>query len=65
MTPVAVLAQPFTLPNGVVVKNRLLKSAMSEALGTRDGAPYARTDAAVWCLGRGRDWPVRDRQRDD
>ncbi len=39
MTPVAVLAQPFTLPNGVVVKNRLLKSAMSEALGTRDGAP--------------------------
>jgi 2,4-dienoyl-CoA reductase-like NADH-dependent reductase (Old Yellow Enzyme family) len=39
MTPHAVLAQPLTLPNGVVVKNRLLKSAMSEALGTRDGAP--------------------------
>jgi 2,4-dienoyl-CoA reductase-like NADH-dependent reductase (Old Yellow Enzyme family) len=35
MTPQAVLAQPFTLPNGVVVKNRLFKSAMSEALGNR------------------------------
>lgn len=31
--PVAV---PFTLPNGVVIKNRLAKSAMSEALGTTD-----------------------------
>jgi len=29
-------AQPFTLPNGTVVKNRLVKSAMSEALGTTD-----------------------------
>jgi len=29
-------ARPFTLPNGVVVKNRLAKSAMSEALGTTD-----------------------------
>lgn len=38
MTPQAVLAQPFTLPNGVVIKNRLFKSAMSEALGTRDRA---------------------------
>lgn len=38
MTPQAVLAQQLTLPNGVVIKNRLLKSAMSEALGTRDGA---------------------------
>lgn len=37
MTPQAVLAQPFTLPNGTVVKNRLFKSAMSEALGTRAG----------------------------
>ena len=32
----ALLAQAFTLPNGVVVKNRLAKSAMSEALGTMD-----------------------------
>ena len=38
MTPQAVLSQPFTLPNGAVVKNRLFKSAMSEALGTRPGA---------------------------
>lgn len=39
MTPHAVLAQAFTLPNGVVIKNRLLKSAMSETLGDADGAP--------------------------
>jgi len=38
MTPQAVLAQPFTLPNGTVIKNRLLKSAMSEALGDRQRA---------------------------
>jgi len=38
MTPQAVLSQPFTLPNGTVVKNRLFKSAMSEALGVRSGA---------------------------
>lgn len=31
-----VLSQPFTLPNGSVIKNRLGKSAMSEALGTTD-----------------------------
>ncbi|KGM40792.1 NADH oxidase [Aquabacterium sp. NJ1] len=35
MTPQAVLAQPFTLPNGQVIKNRLFKSAMSEALSDR------------------------------
>lgn len=34
-----VINQPFQLPNGVIVKNRLIKSAMSEALGTKDGAP--------------------------
>jgi 2,4-dienoyl-CoA reductase-like NADH-dependent reductase (Old Yellow Enzyme family) len=39
MTSHTVLAQPLTLPNGTVVKNRLLKSAMSEALGTREGSP--------------------------
>lgn len=38
MTPQAVLSQPFTLPNGSVIKNRLFKSAMSEALGNRPGA---------------------------
>ena len=36
LSPAQILAQPFTLPNGTVVKNRLVKSAMSEALGTTD-----------------------------
>jgi 2,4-dienoyl-CoA reductase-like NADH-dependent reductase (Old Yellow Enzyme family) len=36
LSPAQVLAQPFTLPNGSIVKNRLAKSAMSEALGTSD-----------------------------
>ncbi len=39
MTPAATLAQSLTLTRGMVIKNRLLKSAMSEALGTREGAP--------------------------
>lgn len=30
------LSQPLTLPNGTVIKNRIGKSAMSEALGTPD-----------------------------
>lgn len=34
--PAQTLAQSFTLPNGVIIKNRLAKSAMSEALGTTD-----------------------------
>ena len=42
-------AQPFTLPNGRVVKNRLAKSAMSEALGTVDNHV---TDALVTLYGR-------------
>ncbi len=33
------LNRPLTLPNGAVIKNRLLKSAMSETLGNRDCAP--------------------------
>ncbi|HQV41140.1 MAG: NADH:flavin oxidoreductase/NADH oxidase family protein [Moraxellaceae bacterium] len=32
----SVLSQPLTLPNGTVIKNRIGKSAMSEALGTVD-----------------------------
>ncbi len=36
LSPALLLAQPFTLPNGAVVKNRLAKSAMSEALATYD-----------------------------
>ncbi len=39
MSPQAVLAQAFTLPNGTVVRNRLFKSAMSEALAQRNGCP--------------------------
>ena len=39
MSASTVLSQPFTLPSGAVVKNRLLKSAMSEALARRDGKP--------------------------
>ena len=38
MSTQATLSKSLTLPCGVKVKNRLLKSAMSEALGTRDGA---------------------------
>lgn len=47
--PVSAIAQPFTLPNGSVVKNRLVKSAMSEALGTTDNHV---TDALVRLYGR-------------
>lgn len=36
LSPAQVLAQSFTLPNGTVIKNRLVKSAMSESLGTYD-----------------------------
>jgi len=34
-----ILAQSFTLPNGSVVKNRLVKSALSETLGTTNNHP--------------------------
>jgi len=39
MSPQDVLSQPFTLRCGAVIRNRLFKSAMSEALGTRERAP--------------------------
>jgi len=42
-------AQPLTLPSGVVLKNRLAKSAMSEALGTTDNRV---TEALVELYGR-------------
>jgi 2,4-dienoyl-CoA reductase-like NADH-dependent reductase (Old Yellow Enzyme family) len=53
MTPQAVLSQPLTLLNGVVIKNRLLKSAMSEALARRDGAapPELVRLYGVWAQG--------------
>lgn len=44
---------PLTLPCGVTVKNRLLKGAMSEALGRRDHAPRPELPAlyARWAQG--------------
>ncbi len=45
--------EPLTLPCGVTVKNRLLKGAMSEALGTHDHAPRPELPAlyARWAGG--------------
>ena len=53
MTPAATLAQSLTLTRGTVIKNRLLKSAMSEALGTREGAPSPELAQLyrVWAAG--------------
>lgn len=36
LSPAQVLSQSFTLPNGAVIKNRIVKSAMSESLATYD-----------------------------
>ena len=46
-------ADPLTLPCGVTVKNRLLKGAMSEALGTPTHAPRPELPAlyARWARG--------------
>lgn len=38
-TPCSTLAQPLTLPCGVVLKNRIAKSAMSDSLGDGVGNP--------------------------
>lgn len=47
------ISEPLTLPCGVTVKNRLLKGAMSEGLGTRDHAPKPELAAlyARWAKG--------------
>ena len=47
------LTQPLVLARGVTIKNRLLKSAMSEALGTRQGAatPELVRLYAAWAEG--------------
>jgi len=45
----SLLNQAFTLPSGAVIKNRLVKSAMSEALGTMDNHV---TPALVRLYGR-------------
>ena len=39
MRPGQILAKSFKLQNGIVLRNRLVKSAMSEALGTLDNHP--------------------------
>ncbi|MFF5367793.1 hypothetical protein [Streptomyces sp. NPDC013187] len=36
------LDTPLTLPNGQVLANRLMKSALSEALGNKHNAPDER-----------------------
>ena len=53
MTPQQVLAQSLTLANGSVLKNRIVKSAMSEALGTTDNRPTVRLDRlyGAWADG--------------
>jgi len=53
MTPQQRLAQPLTLANGSVLKNRIAKSAMSEALGTTDNRPTARLERlyGAWAEG--------------
>ncbi len=47
------LSQPLTLPRGQVIKNRLLKSAMSEALSDRTGyaAPELARLYGAWADG--------------
>ena len=49
----ATLAEPLTLPGGAVLKNRLAKSAMSEALASRDAAPNRRHVALYRTWARG------------
>ena len=53
MTAQTTLAQSLTLPNGSQIKNRLFKSAMSEALAKRDGAPTPELERlySAWAHG--------------
>jgi 2,4-dienoyl-CoA reductase-like NADH-dependent reductase (Old Yellow Enzyme family) len=54
MSAVSVMGQPLTLqPSGQVLKNRLVKSAMSEGLADRDGCPTPELIAlyAAWAQG--------------
>ncbi|MGB5886473.1 MAG: NADH:flavin oxidoreductase/NADH oxidase family protein [Acinetobacter venetianus] len=55
------LAQPFTLKSGMIIKNRLIKAALSEALGNAEGGPspaliklyrtWAQSDIGVLITG--------------
>lgn len=53
MSDNTVLAAALTLPNGQTLKNRLAKSAMSEALGSLEGAPTPQLDRLYqrWAQG--------------
>ena len=53
MKPADLLAQPLTLANGTVIKNRFAKSAMSEALGTLDNrvTPALANLYGAWARG--------------
>jgi 2,4-dienoyl-CoA reductase-like NADH-dependent reductase (Old Yellow Enzyme family) len=53
MSSQQILAQPLTLTNGSVLKNRIAKSAMSEALGTTDNRPTQRLERlyGAWADG--------------
>jgi 2,4-dienoyl-CoA reductase-like NADH-dependent reductase (Old Yellow Enzyme family) len=47
------LHDPLTLPCGQVLPNRIMKSALSEALGTRSNAPDDRLERLYTTWGRG------------
>ena len=51
--PENVLGRPLRLPNGVVLKNRIAKSAMSEVLATADHKPNAKLERlyGTWANG--------------
>ncbi|MCR9092444.1 MAG: NADH oxidase, partial [Proteobacteria bacterium] len=53
MQPQDTLKRSMTLQCGAVLKNRLVKSAMSEALGTTDNRPTARLERlyGAWADG--------------
>lgn len=50
---IAVLAEPLVLPCGVVLKNRLVKAAMSDSLGNGAGRPTAQQIELYrrWAMG--------------
>lgn len=53
MKSAEILSQPLKLANGSLIPNRLVKSAMSEALGTPEGRPTASLETlyARWANG--------------
>ncbi|MFT4035470.1 MAG: NADH:flavin oxidoreductase/NADH oxidase family protein [Patulibacter sp.] len=52
-TAPATIDAPFALPNGTVLRNRLVKAALSEQLGTLRNAPSAKLERLFgeWSLG--------------